>query len=58
MRSMAAYYVILAMSAQEQDADRRRTRLPAPRTPRPSLFARVRAVLGGAHPAEHAASAA
>jgi hypothetical protein len=43
MKSMAAYYVLIAMNSQQQDADRRRAELAAAQSPRPSLLARARA---------------
>jgi hypothetical protein len=42
MNSIAAYYVLVAMNTE--DANRRRTFAPA-KPPRPSLLARVRAIV-------------
>ena len=54
MKSVAAYYVLVAMNTQEQDADRRRAQRIAATRSRPSIIARVRSALGSArasHPA-------
>ena len=60
MKSVAAYYVLLAMNTQEQDAHRRRAQhaAAASPSPRPSLLARVRSALGSADPARSAAGPA
>ena len=46
MKSIAAYYVLVAMNGQEQSSDRRRAQRIAAASPRPSLVARVRSALG------------
>jgi hypothetical protein len=47
MKSIAAYYVLIALNTQEQqDPDRRRAERIAAANPRPSLAARVRSALG------------
>ena len=54
MKSIAAYYVLVAMNTQEQDADRRRAQRLAATPSRPSIVARVRSALGSSratHPA-------
>ena len=58
MKSVAAYYVLVAMTSQEQDAHRRRAQRAAAASPRPSLLARVRSALGSARPAGSAAEPA
>jgi len=58
MKSVAAYYVLVAMNSQEQDAHRRRKQHAAAVSPRPSLLARVRSALGSARPAGSAAEPA
>jgi hypothetical protein len=59
MKSVAAYYVLVAMNSQEQDAHRRRAQhAAAAASPRPSLLARVRSALGSARPAGSAAEPA
>jgi hypothetical protein len=47
MKSVAAYYVLIAMNGQELDADRRHHELAAAaaRPPRPSIVSRVRALI-------------
>ena len=58
MKSVAAYYVLVAMNGQEQDAHRHRAQYAAAASPRPSLLGRVRSALGSARPARSAAEPA
>lgn len=58
MKSVAAYYVLVAMNSQEQDAHRRRAQPAAAASPRPSLLGRLRSALGSGHPARSAAEPA
>jgi hypothetical protein len=59
MKSIAAYYVLIAMNGQEQlDPDRARAERIAAATPRPSLVARVLRALGSPRAARSAAGAA
>jgi hypothetical protein len=51
MKSVAAYYVLVAMNGQEQDAHRRRAQHAGAASPRPSLLARIRGHLGSARTA-------
>jgi hypothetical protein len=57
MKSIAAYYVLVAMNGQEQDAQRH-ARSAAPRPQRPSLLARARALVASARSTQSAATAA
>ena len=45
MKSIAAYYVLVAMNTELQHADPRRAEAAAGRPSRPSLVARARAML-------------
>ena len=59
MKSIAAYYVLIAMNSQNPlDPDRARAERIAAAAPRPSLLARVRSALGSARPAGSAAEPA
>ena len=58
MKSVAAYYVLVAMNSQEQDTQRRRAQHAAAASPRPSLLSRVRSALGSARLARSAAEPA
>jgi hypothetical protein len=58
MKSVAAYYVLVAMTSQEQDAHRRRAQHAAAASPRPSLLGRLRSAFGSARPAGSAAEPA
>ena len=59
MNSVAAYYVLVAMNGQEQDAQRRRAQHAAAVAPSgPSLLARIRGHLGVARPVRPAAEPA
>lgn len=58
MKSVAAYYVLVAMNSQEQDTHRRRAQHAAAASPGPSLLARVRSALGSARPVRSAADPA
>ena len=58
MKSVAAYYVLVAMNTQEQDTLRRRAQRAAVASPRPSFLGRVRSALGSGRPARSAAGPA
>jgi hypothetical protein len=59
MKSIAAYYVLIAMNGQEQlDPDRARAERIAAATPRPSLVARALRALASPRAARSAAGAA
>jgi len=59
MKSIAAYYVLIAMNGEEHlDPDRARAERIAAATPRPSLVARVLRALGSPRAARSAAGAA
>ena len=58
MKSVAAYYVLVALNSQEQDTHRRRAQRAAAASPRPSLLGRVRSALGSAGPARSVAEPA
>jgi len=58
MKTVAAYYAFLAMNGQDEDLYRRRAPQKATRPAGPSLFARVRALVGSRRataPAAHSA---
>ncbi len=57
MKSIAAYYVFVAMNSQEQDTQRRHAQHAAA-SPRPSLLSRARSALGSARLARSAAEPA
>jgi hypothetical protein len=58
MKSIAAYYVVVATTNAQHEAERRRATVQAPRPARPSLLARVRMLVAPARSAEPATSAA
>jgi hypothetical protein len=59
MKSIAAYYVLIAMNSQNPlDPDRARAERIAAATPRPSLASRVLRALGSPRAARSAAGAA
>jgi hypothetical protein len=58
MKSIAAYYVLVAMNSEQQHADRRRREFAAPQPARPSLVARVRALVASGRSTQPAGSAA
>lgn len=57
MKSIAAYYVFVAMNSQEQDTQRRHAQHAAA-SPRPSLLSRARSAFGSARLARSAAEPA
>jgi hypothetical protein len=57
MKSIAAYYVLVAMNTQQQHADPRRAKAAA-RPSRPSLVARARALLTSGRSTQPAGTAA
>ena len=58
MKSIAAYYVFVAMTSADQEAQHRRAELAASLPPRPSLFARIRSLVTSPRSAQPATSAA
>jgi hypothetical protein len=56
MKSIAAYYVLVAMNTQDQDAQRH-ARSAAARPQRPSFLARARALVASARSTPSAATA-
>ena len=58
MKSIAAYYVFVAMNSQEQDSQRRHAQHAAAASPRPSLLSRARSAFGSARLARSAAEPA
>lgn len=58
MKSIAAYYALLALNSEQQAAERRRAEVEAARSPRRSRFARARAFVTSGRSTRPAASAA
>ena len=58
MKSIAAYYVLVAMNSQEQAAQRHARSGAAARPQGPSLLARARALLASVRSTQSAAGAA
>lgn len=58
MKSIAAYYVVLAMDGAQQDSERHGAQAAAARPSRPSLFARIRTLVASSRTSKPATSAA
>jgi hypothetical protein len=58
MKSIAAYYVLVAMNTEMHEAEQRRAELAAARPSRPSLVERVRSFVTSVRPTRPAAEPA
>jgi hypothetical protein len=58
MKSIAAYYVLIASETAQQDAARRRAEFQNPRPQRPSILARARTLLPSRTPQAESATGA